>query len=286
MFLTVSNDRGGYFEDGLYNEFNSIQSSLIDGLLDDKFFKTGFKTENKHGYIFQMMRNDVGISKCNQKFTKLIKKGLMWMESQALECVPSSQNSCSDIINNQAPLLLDNEKVNNDFPSYRENSVDYMENDSNWQRSTLIRINNLAQHMSEQEKYDLALPLQEKALASKRKMLGDRHQSTLDSVNNLVSLFSRKGKYKEALPLQAELLKTRRETLGGRHPSTLTSIITLALILSEQGQYEKALPLYEEALSVQGDTLGDNHPDTLISINNLPWIDQWIDNCSVLSGKM
>lgn len=117
--------------------------------------------------------------------------------------------------------------------------------------------------------YPAALPLQESALATRRRVLGDEHPDTLTSINNMGYLLQAMGKHAEAEPHYREALDARRRVLGGDHPDTLTSINNMGYLLQARGKYTEAEPHYREALERRRRVLGDDHPDTLVSINNM-----------------
>jgi len=130
-------------------------------------------------------------------------------------------------------------------------------------------LNALAVLFKSKGEYDRALPLFEKCLAKRKRVLGEDHPSTLISLNNLAALFESKGKYDRALPLYGECLAKRKRVLGEDHPHTLTSLNNLAALFESKGIYDGALPLLEECLAKRKRVLGEDHPDTLTSLNNL-----------------
>ncbi len=71
---------------------------------------------------------------------------------------------------------------------------------------TLGSINNLAEVLSRQGKYDEAEEMHRQALALKETVLGKEHPSTLTSVNNLAEVLSRQGKYDEAEEMYRQML--------------------------------------------------------------------------------
>jgi serine/threonine protein kinase len=117
--------------------------------------------------------------------------------------------------------------------------------------------------------YDAAYPLQESALASRRRILGEEHPDTITSISNMGVLLDRQGKLAEAEPYLSEALEKRRRVLGEEHPDTLISIINMGLLLQAQGKLAEAEPICRDALEKRRRVLGEEHPDTLISINNM-----------------
>jgi len=117
--------------------------------------------------------------------------------------------------------------------------------------------------------FDAALPLQDSALATRRRTLGEEHPDTLVSINNMGSLLQAQGRLAEAEPYLREALEKRRRTLGEEHPQTLGSIGNMGSLLQAQGRLAEAEPYLREALEKSRRTLGEEHPATLVSINNM-----------------
>ncbi|MBZ0269402.1 tetratricopeptide repeat protein, partial [bacterium] len=117
--------------------------------------------------------------------------------------------------------------------------------------------------------YPQAMPLQEAALETRRRVLGDDDPSTRTSIGNMGALLKSMGKYDEALPFEEQALEGRRRVLGDDHPKTLASINNMAGLLRSMGKLDEALPCFEEVLEGNRRVLGDDHPETLASINNM-----------------
>ncbi|MFO0859473.1 MAG: tetratricopeptide repeat protein [Phycisphaerales bacterium] len=114
--------------------------------------------------------------------------------------------------------------------------------------------------------YDAAFPLQESALATRRRVLGEEHPDTLTSINNMGFLLEAQGKLDQAEPYYREALEKRRRVLGEEHPSTLTSISNMGALLRAQGKLDQAEPYVREALEKRRRVPGEEHPNTLISV--------------------
>ncbi|MCL4838940.1 MAG: serine/threonine-protein kinase [Thermoanaerobaculia bacterium] len=116
---------------------------------------------------------------------------------------------------------------------------------------------------------DAALPLQESALATRRRVLGEDHPDTLTSIDSLGLLLQDRGQLAEAEPFTREALAKRRRALGEEHPDTLLSLGNMGVLLQAQGQLDEAERYTREALEKHRRVLGDEHPSTLISMGNL-----------------
>ena len=114
-----------------------------------------------------------------------------------------------------------------------------------------------------------ALPLLERTLTERRRVLGENHPDTLTSANNLAADLHALGEYERARQLNEDTLTRRRRVLGEDHPDTLESANNLALHLHELGEHEQARQLDEDTLARRRRILGDDHPNTLGSANNL-----------------
>ncbi|KAI1317055.1 kinesin light chain 3 [Xylariaceae sp. FL0255] len=106
--------------------------------------------------------------------------------------------------------------------------------------STLASINNLANVLSSQGKYEEAEKMYRQILGMMEEVLGREHPSTLTSMSNLALVLYSQGKYEEAEKMHRQALGLKEEVLGREHPDTLTSMNNLALVLGKQGKHEEA----------------------------------------------
>jgi CHAT domain-containing protein/Tfp pilus assembly protein PilF len=118
-------------------------------------------------------------------------------------------------------------------------------------------------------KYDEALPLGERALAIREKMLGPERPSVAAALNNLGNLYKDKGDLATAEQLYQRALKIREKVLGPEHPDVAQSLNNLAVIHRSQGDLDKAELLYQRALEIKEKALGPEHPSVATSLNNL-----------------
>ena len=116
---------------------------------------------------------------------------------------------------------------------------------------------------------DASVPLQESALATRRRVLGEGHPDTLTSIDSLGLLLQDQGRLAEAEPYCREALERRRRALGEEHPDTLLSLSNLGSLLQARGKLDEAEKVTREALERRRRALGEEHPDTLISMSNL-----------------
>ena len=82
----------------------------------------------------------------------------------------------------------------------------------------LISMNNLAELLKSQSKYDEIELMFHKTLILRTKMLKKKHFNMLMSMNNLALLLNVQGKYDEAEPMYCETLVLRKREGTPQHP--------------------------------------------------------------------
>jgi tetratricopeptide (TPR) repeat protein len=108
--------------------------------------------------------------------------------------------------------------------------------------------------------YDAAMPLQSRALETRRRLLGNDDPETLSSVVQMGQLLVDKAKLADAEPFLKEGLEGRRRVLGPEHPDTLTSIFSMGVLRQGQGRVQEAMQYYDEALKKRRRVLGEDPP--------------------------
>ncbi|HTD29771.1 MAG TPA: tetratricopeptide repeat protein, partial [Xanthomonadaceae bacterium] len=116
---------------------------------------------------------------------------------------------------------------------------------------------------------DAAMPLQQSALATRRRVLGDDNRFTLESMIAMSALLEHMGRATAAEPLGREALQRLRKVAGENDPATVRALFLMGLILYDDGRFGEAETYDREVLAIQRRVLGDNHPDTLSQIHNL-----------------
>ncbi|MBX3406615.1 MAG: serine/threonine protein kinase [Phycisphaeraceae bacterium] len=117
--------------------------------------------------------------------------------------------------------------------------------------------------------YEAALPLQESALATRRRVLGEEHTDTLASVGNMGTLLASQGRLEQAEPYVREVLEKSRGVLGEDHPQTLAALDNMGNLLRDQGKLAESEPYQREALDKSRRLMGEEHQSTLRALNNL-----------------
>ena len=131
------------------------------------------------------------------------------------------------------------------------------------------KLNQQVVQFIEQGQYAAAIPLAERALAIREKVLGLEHPDVAQSLNNLAEPYRNMGNYQKAEPLYQRSLAISEKVLGQEHPLAATSLNNLAELYRNMGNYQKAEPLYQRSLAIREKVLGLEHPDVARSLNNL-----------------
>ncbi|MDG3004712.1 serine/threonine-protein kinase [Paludisphaera mucosa] len=114
-----------------------------------------------------------------------------------------------------------------------------------------------------------AIPLFQKAMATREALLGPVHRDTLETMTLLAEAYRADGKPGAALPLMEEALKLSRIHLGEKEPFTLYRINNLAAFHQQAGRIPEAIALHEEALRLKGIAIRHDDPVVLTTMNNL-----------------
>jgi serine/threonine protein kinase/Tfp pilus assembly protein PilF len=114
-----------------------------------------------------------------------------------------------------------------------------------------------------------AVPLQESALSTRRRVLGEVHPDTILATSNMSVLLRELGRLGEAEPYHREALEKSRRILGEEHPDTIIAISNVGGLLRGKGALAEAEPYYREALEKFRRVLGAAHPETIRSISNM-----------------
>jgi tetratricopeptide (TPR) repeat protein len=118
------------------------------------------------------------------------------------------------------------------------------------------------------------IPLYERTLDNRERVLGTDHPSTLAGRKWLVSNHPAPLRLDDALRLNRYCLEKRAVVLGADHPDTLATRNNLAGTLGSARQPDIALRQFEQTLAGRERVLGPDHPDTLATRNNLAYAHQ------------
>lgn len=140
------------------------------------------------------------------------------------------------------------------------------------QQESIQALGQLDAQMAElyaQGRHKDAIPLAQRTLAIREKMLGPEHPQTAQNLNNLAELYRVTGAYAPAEPLFKRALAINEKVLPPGHPNTAANLNNLAELYRTTGAYAQAEPLFRRALAINEKVLGPEHPDTATSLNNL-----------------
>ena len=115
-----------------------------------------------------------------------------------------------------------------------------------WADSADQRVESLGQRGSCAE----AIPIVQRQLEIRTRLLGRAHPDLVTSLNNLGYLLHNTGDYVGAELLYREALATSRELLGQEHPAVALSLNNLGTVLQATEDYAGAEPVYRDALAM------------------------------------
>jgi CHAT domain-containing protein/Tfp pilus assembly protein PilF len=114
-----------------------------------------------------------------------------------------------------------------------------------------------------------ALPLAQRAVEIRGKILGEGDPDYALSLFNLAAQYKALAEYAKAEPLYRRSLQIRETRLGQDHPYVAESLNNLASLYQAQGQYARAEPLLRRSLQIREASFGKDHPNVAHSLNNL-----------------
>ena len=135
--------------------------------------------------------------------------------------------------------------------------------------TTLASRNNLANAYRSAGRLEQAIPLFERTLEDRERVLKPNHPDILASRNDLANAYRSAGRLEQAIVLHKRTLEDRERVLKPNHPDILASRNDLASTYESAGRLKQAIPLYEQNLTEALRILGPDHPDTLASRGNL-----------------
>ena len=127
-------------------------------------------------------------------------------------------------------------------------------------------LNELAEALREDGRFEDAEPLYRRALAIREQAFGPRSVETAHSLNNLALLLRARGQTDEAATKFADAVAIWKQTLGPRDPQVAVGLSNQSLIARDLGKFEDSERLVREALEIRLATLGEVHPQTANSL--------------------
>jgi CHAT domain-containing protein/Tfp pilus assembly protein PilF len=131
------------------------------------------------------------------------------------------------------------------------------------------RLDQQVVELSRQARYNEAIPLAQRALDIRLRILGAAHPDYAKSLSNLAQLYLHTGRYDKAEPLLLQATDIYKKELGPTRPDYLTSLNSLAGLYVDTGRHEKALEFYNQALPLErGAGNKGSEAETLQNIGN------------------
>lgn len=126
----------------------------------------------------------------------------------------------------------------------------------------------LAELLLQEQKYEEALPVFQRALAACKLAHGDAHPEYAESLFEMALLFRRMQNDSRAEDCLRQALLIQEKTTGIDSSHYLATLHRLATVLSEQDKYAEASLLYEELLPKLKLRIGQMHPFLADTLDN------------------
>ncbi len=112
-----------------------------------------------------------------------------------------------------------------------------------------------------------AIPLGERAVETRRRVLGEDHHDTIVSIDTLGTVLWELGEEAKAEAAFREAVERARRALGDEDPAALRAMGNLGNLLRSQGKFDEAEPLLRASFEGRRRVLGEKHRETLIAMN-------------------
>ena len=113
------------------------------------------------------------------------------------------------------------------------------------------RLSEQAVQLYQQGQYAAAIPLAERALAIREKVLGEEHPHVAQSLNNLAGLYHAQGNDSQAEPNYQRSLAISEKVLGKEHPNVALSLNNLAGLYYAQGDIARTLEFLNRGTNIE-----------------------------------
>src|SRR5262245_40135578 len=118
-------------------------------------------------------------------------------------------------------------------------------------------------------KYDEALPLFERVIETRKRILGPDAPDLSAAIHDLAVFYYYKGDYPRAESLSNRALAIQEKALGRNHPQVGASLNLLTVLYFNKGDYKKAELLANRALAIKEKALGPEHSTLAYYLRNL-----------------
>ena len=120
-----------------------------------------------------------------------------------------------------------------------------------------------------QGQYSEAVPLAERALAIRERVLGAGHPDVALSLYFLATLYTKQGRYADAEKMFKRSLTIVEQRFGPESPILTTPLNNLAELYAGQGRYAESEQLFKRSLAINEKRFGPDHVDIAASLSNL-----------------
>ena len=132
----------------------------------------------------------------------------------------------------------------------------------------VISVDNLANVLFNQKKYDKAEPFYRKALIIRERTLPHDHADVATCSNNLACIMFRRENYKEAEDLYLRTLKVREKQDGKNSKGVANVLYQLGMLYHAQNRWEKAEDYYKQAIEIKNKIYGHDHFELVHPLRN------------------
>jgi CHAT domain-containing protein/Tfp pilus assembly protein PilF len=126
-----------------------------------------------------------------------------------------------------------------------------------------------ARGLRQKGRYNDALPVAQRALAIRERVLGADQPMIADSLNQIAVLLDDTHDYAHAEAPNLRALAIREKALGADHPAVARSLYNLAWLAKVKQDFAKSESLYRRVLDIQERALGAEHSEVATTLNDL-----------------
>ena len=129
----------------------------------------------------------------------------------------------------------------------------------------------LADRYVEMGLFEAAMPLQQRALATRRHVLGENAPDTIESIGGMAELLKAEGKFSEAEPFFREVIAKSRRVNGADNKLTVTMVSEMGALLDGEGKLAEAERYLREASETTPRVPGEGVQERVELLDALAW---------------
>ncbi len=126
------------------------------------------------------------------------------------------------------------------------------------------RMDHLGSLLLQEQRYEEALPLIQKALQTNERLYGEDNPKAQAARSNYAAALFRQERYAESEAVFEQMLRSRERVMGKDHPTLLIGLQNLAMVHLLRHQNEKALEVAQRGVEVAERALGPKSRRTLL----------------------